>query len=119
MVPSASTRSSRLMPMPLSAKVSVLASASTAMVMAKGAPSAIKFGLGQRFVAQLLAGVGGVGDQFAHENIAVRIDRMHHQVQQARNVGFKTLGLGAAASAVGAELFVKGPSWRNLMRELR
>ena len=55
-----------------------------------------QFGLGDRLVAQLLAGVGGVGDQLAHEDVAVRIDRMDHQMQQARNVGLETLGLGLA-----------------------
>ena len=60
----------------------------------EGAAVFDQFGLGERLVAQLFAGVGGVGDQFAHENVAVRIDRMHHQVQQPRNVGLKILCLG-------------------------
>ena len=39
-------------------------------------------GVGDRLVAQPLAGVGGVGDQFAQEDVLVGIDRVHHQVQQ-------------------------------------
>ena len=94
MVPSASTRSWRLMPTPLSAKVSVLASGSTVMAIAKGPPLSISSGLAQRLVAQLFAGVGGVGDEFAHKDVAVRIDRVDHQVQQPRDIGFELLGLG-------------------------
>ena len=101
-VPSASTRSSRLMPTPLSVKVSVFLSGSTADRDGEGSPAFDQLGLGDRLVAQLLAGVGGVGDEFAHEDVAVGIDRMHHQVQQPRNVGFETLGFRAAASARAA-----------------
>ena len=50
--------------------------------------------LGDRLVAQLLAGVGGVGDEFADEDLAVGIDRVHHQMQKARNVGFEALSAG-------------------------
>ncbi len=50
--------------------------------------------LGDRLVAQLLAGVGGVGDQLAQEHVLVRIDRVHHQVQQAGHVGFEGAVLG-------------------------
>ena len=79
-------------------------------------PAALdQFGLGDRFVAQLLAGVGGVGDEFANENVAVRIDRMHHQVQQPRNVGFETLGFRRRRAPGGGcrrhvASVVKGPS---------
>jgi hypothetical protein len=50
-----------------------------------------EFRIGQRFVTQLLAGVGGVGDEFADEDVAFGVDGMYHQVQQARNVGFEAL----------------------------
>ena len=50
--------------------------------------------VGQRLVAQHLAGVGAVGDQFAQEDVPVRIDRMHHQVQKAGNISLKGVGLG-------------------------
>ena len=60
--------------------------------------------LGDRLVSQFLAGVGGVGDELADENLAVGIDRMDHQMQQARNVGLEALGrasvVGVLASAV-------------------
>ena len=48
--------------------------------------------LGDRLVAQLLAGVGGVGDEFADEDVAVRIDRMDHQLQKARDIRLEILG---------------------------
>jgi len=37
-----------------------------------------------RLVAELVAGVRGVGDQ---EDVALRIDGVHHQVQQLENLG--------------------------------
>ena len=116
MVPSASTRSSRLMPTPLSRKVSVLASGSMAISMAKGAPSATSSGLAMRFVAQLLAGVGGVGDEFAHENVALGINGMHHQVQQPGNVGFEILGFRGGGGPVPSMRCRSSriPSWRGL-----
>ena len=55
--------------------------------------------LGDRFVAELLAGVGRIGDELADENLPVGIDRMDHEVQQARNVGLEALRV--AASLVG------------------
>ena len=60
-----------------------------------------QFRLGDRLVAQLLAGVGGVGDEFADENLPVGIDRMDHQLQQARNVGLEALGRGFAGRGLG------------------
>ncbi len=59
-----------------------------------------QLGLGDRLVAQLLAGVGGVGDELADENLAVGIDRMDHELQQARNVGLEALGRGFAGSGL-------------------
>ena len=46
--------------------------------------------LGDRLVAQLLAGIGGVRDQLAQEDVLVGIDRMHHQVQQLGDVGLES-----------------------------
>ena len=60
-----------------------------------------QFRLGDRFVAQLLAGVGRVGDELADENLPVGIDRMDHEVQQARNVGLEALGRGFAGRGLG------------------
>ena len=57
-------------------------------------PALGQFGPGDRLVAQLLAGVGGVGDELADKNFPVGIDRMDHQMQQARDVGLEALRLG-------------------------
>ena len=73
-----------------------------------------QFGLGDRLVAQLLAGVGGVGDEFADEDLAVGIDRMDHEMQQARNVGLEALGPGGFA---GRGLGVGGQR-RNLFEDV-
>ena len=53
--------------------------------------------LGDQFVAELLAGVGRIGDELADENLPVGIDRMDHEVQQARNVGLEALRAGGFA----------------------
>ena len=106
-VPRPDARSSRLMPMPLSETVTVLASCSSAMVMAKGAPSATSDRRGDRFVAQLLAGVGGVRDELADEDLAVGIDRVNHEMQEARNVGLEALrrcGLAGRGRCVGSQI---------------
>ena len=49
--------------------------------------------LGNRLIAQFLAGIGGVRDQFAQENIFVRINRMHHHLQQLRYISLERMGL--------------------------
>ena len=41
-----------------------------------------EFGPGQAFKTHLVDRVGGVGHQFAQENIAVGVQRMNHQIQQ-------------------------------------
>ena len=70
--------------------------------------------VGDRLVAQLLAGVGGVGDEFADEDFPVGIDRMDHQMQQARNVGLEALrrcGLVGRGRGVGGQI---GPLFKGL-----
>ena len=69
--------------------------------IANGVAVLDQFGPGDRFVAQLFAGVGGVGDKLADENLPVRIDRMDHEVQQARNIGLEALGGGFAGRGLG------------------
>ena len=50
--------------------------------------------IGERLVAQLFAGVGGVGDQLAQENVALRIDGMDHQIQKLRDIGLESMRFG-------------------------
>ena len=45
--------------------------------------------IGESLEAQLLARIGGVGDQFAQENFLVRIQRMDHQSQHLLGFGLK------------------------------
>ena len=70
MVPSASTISSRLMPMPLSSTVEALVVRIERDGDARLRVLAEELRLGDRLVAQLLAGIGGVGDQLAQEDVA-------------------------------------------------
>ena len=112
MVPSPAVRSSRVIPTPLSDTVSVFVSGSRATVMTKGRALG-EFGPGDRLVAQLLAGVGGIGDELADENVALGIDGMNHQMQQARNVGLEALGLGCF---VRRGLCVGGQVWPRVRK---
>ena len=75
------------------------ASGSSAIVMRGLGSSPSSSGVRDRLVAQLLAGVGGVGDQLAQEHVLVGIDRMHHQVQKLCNIGLEGAGLAPGASA--------------------
>ena len=93
-VPRLSISSCRSMPMPLSITDSVLAFLSGMIEIFGGAPSAIRSGAGDRLVAQLVAGIRRIRDQFAQEDIGLRIDRMHHQMQEFGNLGLKRLGFG-------------------------
>ena len=51
-------------------------------------------GIAQRGEAQLVGGVGGVGDQLAQEDVAVAVHRVNHQPQQPLGFGLKPQGLG-------------------------
>ena len=51
----------------------------------------------ERFITQLVAGVGTVGDQLAQENIGFGIDRMHHEVQELGNLGLKGMGFSGGS----------------------
>ena len=52
-----------------------------------------EFGLGDRLIAQLVAGIGGIGDEFAQEDVAVGIDRMHHEMQELGDFRLELMGL--------------------------
>ena len=49
---------------------------------------------GDRLVAQLVARIGGVGDQLAQEDVGFGIDRVNHQVQQLGDFGLEGVGFG-------------------------
>ena len=53
--------------------------------------------VGERLEAQLVAGVGGVGDELAQEDLAVRVQRVDHQVQELLHLGLEAAGLALAA----------------------
>ena len=55
----------------------------------------IKPGVVDCFKAQFVAGIRGVGDQFAQEDLFVGVQRMGHQVQQLCNFGLEGKGLFA------------------------
>ena len=91
-VPSASAISSRLMPMPLSSTVSSLVVRIGRDRDARLGIVAEQFGAADRLEAQPFAGVRGIGDQLAQEDVLVGIDRMHHHVQQPRDIGLECPG---------------------------
>ena len=53
------------------------------------APLGVDRGVGQRQVAGLVDGVRGVGDQFAQEDLLVRVEGMDHQVEDLVDLGFE------------------------------
>ena len=83
---------SRVMPMPLSEMVMVRASLSKATRIFSSAVVLEQRRVGQRLEAQLVGGVGRVGNQFAQENLLVGIQRMDHQLQQLLDFGLKAQG---------------------------
>ena len=94
MVPRLSISSWRSMPMPLSATVSVLAFLLGRDPDLRRLAVRDQAGIGDRLIAQLVAGIGRVRDQLAQENIGLRINRMHHQLQQFGDLGLERLGFG-------------------------
>ncbi len=50
--------------------------------------------LGQGLEAQLVGGVGGVGDQLAEEDFLVGVQRVDHQLQQLLDFGLEAKGFG-------------------------
>lgn len=48
-----------------------------------------QLGLDQGFEAQLIGGVGSIGDQLAQEDFLVRVQRMDHQLQQLLDLGLE------------------------------
>src|SRR5690606_34917520 len=48
-----------------------------------------KLRLRDRRVAQTVAGIGSIGNELAEEYLLVGIDRMHHQVENAPDLGLK------------------------------
>jgi hypothetical protein len=52
----------------------------------------IQRGIGQALEAQLVGGVGGVGNEFAQENVLVGIQGMDHQLQQLFDFGLEAQG---------------------------
>ena len=92
MVPRCSITSSRFMPMPLSRTVTVRASLSHSTSMAKLAVALEQALVGQRLEAQLVAGVGGVGDQLPQEDLLVAVEGVDHQIQQLADLGLETVG---------------------------
>ena len=57
-----------------------------------------QFGGRNGFVAQLVERIGGVGDELAQEDIAVGIDRMHHEMQELGDLCLELVRLGPVGS---------------------
>ena len=53
----------------------------------------------QRLEAQLVAGVRRVGDQLAQEDLAVRVQRMDHELQELPDLGLEAQGLAVGVRA--------------------
>jgi hypothetical protein len=85
--------------------------------------------VGDRLVAQPLAGIRRIGDQFAQEYRFVGIDRMHHQVQKLGDISLERPALGLCFGLFGyghrgipgkeSDRPRGGPSWPPIWRETR
>ena len=73
-----------------------------------------QFGRGDRLIAQLVAGIRRVRDQLAQEDIGLRIDRVHHQVQKFGNLGLERLGFGGGGRG-HTGLTGKTSGWKALI----
>ena len=89
MVPRCATASSRVMPMPLSRIVRVPAFGVGLDPDAQLPLLAQQRRVGQGQEAQLVVGVGGVGDQLAEEDLAVAVQGMDHELQQLTDLGLE------------------------------
>jgi hypothetical protein len=92
-VPRCATASSALMPMPLSLIVIVLACSSKLMRTSRFGVVLEQLGLVERLEAQLVAGVGRVGDQLAQEDLLVRVQRVGDEVQDLLDFGLEGVGV--------------------------
>ena len=101
MVPRLSISSWRSMPMPVSAIVERACLVVGGDADGERAAVAQQLGLGDGLVAQLVAGIGRVRDQLAQEDVALRVDRMHHQVQQLGHLGLEGMGLANSLGSLG------------------
>ena len=86
------------MPMPASEMVSVRASLSGTMRILASAGSAERR-VGQRLEAAAVDGVGGVGDEFAEEDLAVGVERMDDEIEQSPDLGAEFMAFGGASFA--------------------
>lgn len=50
-------------------------------------------GLGDRLIAQFVERIGGIGDELAQEDVAVGIDRMHHEMQELGDFRLEIMGV--------------------------
>ena len=57
--------------------------------------------IGDRLVAQPLAGIGRVRNQLAEEDVFVGIDRVHHHVQQLGDIGLERAAFGSRVLGIG------------------
>ena len=68
--------------------------------------------MGQCLEAQLVAGVGGVRNQFAKEDFLVRVERMGDQVQDLGDFGFELSGFSSRAHGQGSrEVWICPARW--------
>ena len=74
--------------------------------------------IGQRLIAQFLASIGGVGKQFAQENVAIGIDRMHHEMQQFGDIRLKCLRLKLDCDPSASGIFQRLLSGSRLRRRI-
>ena len=61
-------------------------------------------GVVERLEAQLVAGIGRIGDQLAQENFLVAVQGVNHQVQQLFDFGLETQGFAFCAAVADSDM---------------
>ena len=69
-----------------------------------------QIGCRYRLIAQLVAGVRCVRNQLAQEDVGLRIDRVHHQIQKFGDLGLERLGFGGSGSCHAGARWEQGKS---------
>ena len=102
MVPRLAITSSRVMPMPLSVMVTVPAARRRRRCGSRArGPRPAARAVRERREAQPVAGIRGVGDQLAQEDLPVAVERVDHELEELAHLGLEAVGFAAAARFSG------------------
>ena len=73
-----------------------------------------EFGVGEGQVAELVAGVGGVGDELAQEDLPVRVQGMGDDIEEAGDLGLEGVVFGAHKTPAFARFLALARGWETI-----